>query len=76
MLDADDLGAAADELERITPDQSALLTVPQIAQQLQVYERTVWRWINQGKLKATRLTSRCTRVSRADLDRFITEAPH
>lgn len=51
-----------------TPDD--LLTVREVAAKLRVDEATVYRLIQQKKLRASRPTPRTTRVSVADLDSF------
>lgn len=49
---------------------STFFTSRQIAQQLQVSERTVRRWIDKGDLTAHRL-GRVVRVSARDLEVFL-----
>ncbi len=50
-----------------------LLTVPQVAERLQVSEWTVRDWLRKGQLRGVRLggTRIGWRVSEADLRRFI-----
>ena len=49
---------------------SNFLTIPQIADELQVSERTVWRWIKDKDLIVYR-HARWTRVHRDELERFL-----
>jgi excisionase family DNA binding protein len=47
-----------------------LLTVPDVADQLQVSARTVWRWIADGALPCVRI-GRTVRVDPDVLERFL-----
>ncbi|MDO6522948.1 helix-turn-helix domain-containing protein [Shimia thalassica] len=47
-----------------------MLTVSDVADRMYVSERTVFRWIKAGHLKAFR-TGRVLRISEADLERFL-----
>lgn len=47
-----------------------MLVIPEVAEQCQVSERTVWRWIRDGELEAHRL-GRCTRISQKDFAKFL-----
>ena len=47
-----------------------MLVVPEIAEQCQVSERTVWRWIRNNKLNAHRF-GRLTRISEKDFAKFL-----
>ena len=47
-----------------------MLVVKEIAEHCRNSERTVWRWIRDGKLKAHRL-GRCTRISEKDFAKFL-----
>ena len=59
----------------LTPvNTSPMLTVTAVAERLQVSERTIRRWIDDGQLKAYRL-SRAIRVSENDLQSFLARAP-
>jgi len=51
-------------------DTGRLLTVPQVAERLQVSPRKVWGLVALGKLPVVRI-DRCTRVSIEDLVRYI-----
>ena len=48
-----------------------LLTIKQVAEILQVSERTVFRYIKDGKLKATKIGQ--WRIKKEDLDKFISQ---
>ncbi len=50
-----------------------LLTVEQVAAQVQVQPETVRRWLREGRLKGVRLggTKLGYRISEADLEQFI-----
>ena len=50
--------------------QFRLLTVPQVAECLQISVRKVWGLIELGKLSVVRI-DRCTRVRPADLDAYV-----
>lgn len=47
-----------------------LLTPAQVAERLQVTERTVYRWIDAKELKATKL-GRVWRIKEEDLEAFL-----
>lgn len=49
-----------------------LLTIKQVANELEVDEKTVRRWIKTGELKARLDVVGRYRISRSDLDDFIT----
>jgi excisionase family DNA binding protein len=51
-------------------DPLRLLTVEQVAERLQISERSVWRWITEDVLPVVRL-GRAVRVRPADLRRLI-----
>ncbi len=48
----------------------AMLTVEVVAERMNVSERTVFRWMKTGHLKAFR-TGRVLRISEADLSDFV-----
>ena len=50
-----------------------LLTVEQVASELQLHPDTVRRYIRENKLRAVRLSARDLRVRRSELDRFLRE---
>ncbi len=54
----------------IRPTGSNFLTIPQIAEELQVSQRTVWRWIKDKELIVYR-HGRWTRVHCDELERFL-----
>ena len=45
-----------------------------LAQDLGVSDRTVRRWIAEGRLKAVRLSERCIRIDSAEVERFLAQA--
>lgn len=52
--------------------QDRLLTPAEIADKLQVHERTVHRWIKDGKLQAIRI-ERFWRIEQKDFQTFLNE---
>jgi len=50
-----------------------MFTVKQIAQELQVTERTVRRWVADGKLKAIKIQG-ILRIENPEYQRFLKEA--
>lgn len=48
------------------------LTPIEIAKQLKITERTVYRWLDAGDLRGVKL-GRVWRVRRNDLEKFLTE---
>ena len=50
-----------------------LLTVEQVAAELQLHPDTVRRYIREKKLQAVRLSSTNMRIRRSELDRFLKE---
>ena len=50
-----------------------LLTIEQVASELQLHPDTVRRYIRERKLKAVRIASTALRVRRSELDRFLQE---
>ena len=50
-----------------------LLTVEQVAAELQLHPDTVRRYIRERKLRAVRLSSTNMRIRRSELDRFLKE---
>lgn len=55
--------------------ESRLLTRAQVAEYLQVSQRTVMRWTDDGTLPCTRLSSdgRTVRYRQADVDAYLEE---
>ncbi len=51
---------------------SELLTIDEVAEVLRVSVRTVTRYIEQGRLKASKIG--VWRIKRSDLDRFLEES--
>jgi len=51
-----------------------LYTVEEAALYLGVSNKTVYKWISEGKLKASRLGQRMIRIESFDLMNFITPA--
>jgi excisionase family DNA binding protein len=53
-----------------------ILTVEQVANEMQVSEKTVYTWIKAGRLKATNIGTKRKanyRIRRADLDEFLSQ---
>jgi excisionase family DNA binding protein len=50
-----------------------LLTIDQVAEELQLHPDTIRRYIRQKKLKPTRIGGTAVRIRRSELDRFIAE---
>jgi excisionase family DNA binding protein len=50
-----------------------LLTVEQVAAELQLHPDTIRRYIREKKLRAVRLSSTNMRIRRSELDRFLKE---
>ena len=48
-----------------------LLTVDQVAAELQLHPDTIRRFIREGKIKAVRISATVVRVKRSELDKFI-----
>lgn len=46
-------------------------TIPEIADILRVGERTVYRMVERGELKAYKISRKAVRISRKDLDAFL-----
>lgn len=57
-------------MPKMRPTDSKFLTIPQVAEELQVSERTVWRWIKDKELIVHR-HGRWTRVHCDELERFL-----
>ena len=57
-------------MPKMRPTDSKFLTIPQVAEELQVSERTVWRWIKDKELIVHR-HGRWTRVHCDELGRFL-----
>ncbi|MDH3025302.1 helix-turn-helix domain-containing protein [Gordonia alkanivorans] len=50
------------------------ISLAQLSEELDISPRTARRLVAEGKLKAVRLSERCIRVERAELDRFLATA--
>lgn len=48
-----------------------LLTIKEISKQLRLSERTIYRLIEAGKLKAIKFSRKATRIDEKDLNKFI-----
>lgn len=48
-----------------------LLTIQEVAEKLRISERTVYRYIDAGKLKVIKLTRKVTRIAESDLLQFL-----
>ena len=66
MLECDELNVGEQPMQ----DDSAMLTVEDVAKQLKVHIKTVRHWINTGELEAMDI-GRGYRISKADLQAFI-----
>lgn len=53
--------------------ENPLLTPPQVAQRLQVNERTVTQWLRKGHLRGFKIGKEW-RVSQRDLDAFLEDS--
>ena len=53
------------------PDK--LLTIEQVASELQMHPDTIRRYIRERKLKGVRISSTVVRVRRSDLEEFLRE---
>lgn len=52
-------------------DKYNLLTIPEVAKIMKVSQKTVYRWIDIGKLRVARLGRKVYRVFESDLIKFI-----
>lgn len=50
-----------------------LLTIEQVANELQMHPDTIRRYIREKKLKGVRISSTALRVRRSELNRFLKE---
>ncbi|PSL12639.1 helix-turn-helix domain-containing protein [Shimia abyssi] len=55
--------------------QKPMLTVFDVAERMNVSERTVFRWIKEGRLKVFR-AARVLRISEADFQDFLDGTSH
>lgn len=61
--------------ERMSTEQkSQLLSLPEAAAFLGVHQATIRRWIQQGRLPASRLPSGNLRIEDSELKKLLTEA--
>lgn len=63
-------GATADEV--VGGARHLLLTVPEAASELRVHRMTVYRLLEEGKLRAVRVRA-ALRIPRAELEKFIAD---
>ena len=49
------------------------LTINQLCQELQISRRTVFKWIEEGKIKVIRLGARTVRIDESELKRIKKE---
>ena len=49
-----------------------LFRVREVAEILKVDPQTVYRWVRKGKINIIRLSSGGVRISRSEIDKFIT----
>ena len=57
-----------------TRPAARLLRISEVAGLLATSTRQVFKWIEAGRLTAVKLSSRCTRVAEAEVERFVAEA--
>jgi excisionase family DNA binding protein len=62
-MTATDAGEELDELR--------LFTVPQVAELLQVAERSVWSWVGDGSLPSVVVGHRCRRITPEAVREFV-----
>jgi len=48
-----------------------LVTVAELAERLRVHVKTVYRWIEQGKIEITRVGTRAIRFNETQIARFL-----
>lgn len=58
--------------EKSATDPNQLLSVPQICEEWETHENTVYGWIRSGQLPAVKIGPRMIRVRRSDLAEFLT----
>lgn len=58
---------------RRCPLGAALLTMPEVAEACRVHVATVRNWARDGRINAIRLPGGTLRVTRAELERILTE---
>ena len=68
-------GATSRRAKATEPAAPSWMTVPQVAADLQVGERTVRRYVSEGKLPAYRVGPRHLRIRRADVENLVTVVP-
>ncbi len=51
--------------------ESRCLSIREVAAELGISRTTAWELVKEGQLPAVRITPRCLRVAREDLERFI-----
>ncbi|PJW20312.1 excisionase [Geobacillus thermodenitrificans] len=51
-----------------------LYSVEDIAERLNVSSRTIYNWINQGKLKVLRLGGSTLRIAESELNNFVLQS--
>ena len=62
------------EQRRLARDIDHANSVRDVARILDVSDRTVWRWVRAGELKAERLSPRCLRIFDSEIARFRANA--
>jgi excisionase family DNA binding protein len=60
-------------MSRIEQVERGMLSVPEAAQALGLRESTIRAWLLRRKISFVKLSSRCVRISRAEVDRLIRE---
>jgi excisionase family DNA binding protein len=73
-MPAEDVKTILDEIaEKVAAaiDMRPLLTVPQVAERLQLSDRTVWAMTKDGRLATITVAANQVRVEPGELDRYI-----
>ena len=57
--------------QRATMKSESLLTVDDLVELLQVPKSRIYRWSHEGRLPIVRISSRCIRFRRSDIERWL-----
>ncbi len=52
------------------------ISVSEMATELGIHEQTAYLWISHGRLPVVRLSARCLRVDRRDLEALLEKRKH
>src|SRR5688572_24682664 len=66
----------ADAVAEAAQDEPTYLTISEVAALLGVSRVSIWRWIRDGRLPASRLGRRTIRIKRKALERALAERGH